>query len=154
MHLIVRTAWALAIAPIAGGAAGLFIYLCYSLATDPSQGLLTDFWDSLRFSLTGGAFYGGMFGVLPSFIVGWPLHLVLQRIHMTGWWAYVALGIGLSAIAGFIVAPLFGLSPTYLDTELRVMLFTCGAIGGLVFWFIRRPDRDAISTTPQPHLPQ
>ena len=148
MPAIIRTALGLFLAPIAGGMTGLLIYLGYSSIVDPTSVVGGDTVDTLRFGVTAGAMYGGLLGVVPSFLVGWPLHIVMQRLRLTQWWAYIALGLLLAAVAGLLVAPTFGMSVIYFGAGIMLMLAMSGAIGGLVFWLIRRPDRDAPASPP------
>ena len=154
MSAIIRTALALLLAPIAGGMAGLLIYLGYGSIFDPTSVVTGDFFDSLRFGVTAGAMYGGLLGVVPSFLVGWPLHIVMQRLRLTQWWAYIALGLLLAAVAGLLVAPTLGMSIFYFGAGIMLMLAISGAIGGLVVWLIRRPDRDAVTSPQRSTAPQ
>jgi hypothetical protein len=84
-----------------------------------------------------------MFGMIISFPVGflllWPAHMLLSRLHWINVIAYIALGAGLGAVLSFgFVELLYGTIPG-------------GAVGGLVFWLIRRPDKDsALTRSPSP----
>lgn len=142
MAAILKTAAAFCAAPIVGGTIGLLLYLSYTNIFYPGSPLAGDFFVTLRLGLTLGALYGGLLGALPSLLVGWPLHMAMQRAGLKQWWHYVVLGVILAAIAALLVSPLMGLDMLYLGLEVMLMMALSGAIGGVVFWLIRRPDRD------------
>mgnify|MGYP000901177172 FL=1 len=155
MSLIVKTAIGLCLAPIVGGMVGLLIYITYENITNPGSFLGGGFFETLRFSLMAGAMYGGLLGGIPSLLVGWPLHLAMQRAGWKQWWAYAGLGVVLALIAGFGIGPVFGLELMYFGGAIVLMLLMSGAIGGLIFWLIRRPDRDAVTApSPPAHPPR
>lgn len=155
MPLIVKTAIGLCLAPIVGGMAGLLIYMSYESIANPGSFLAGGVVETLRFSVMAGAMYGGLLGGIPSLLVGWPLHLAMQRAGWKRWWAYVGLGLLLALIAGFGIGPVFGLELMYFGGAIVLMLLISGAIGGLVFWLVRRPDRDAaIAPPPSAHPPR
>ena len=151
MPLVIKTALALTLAPIAGGMVGLLIYLFHANIFYPTSPLADGFFETLTFGTTAGALYGGMLGIIPSFLVGWPLHMVLQRAGLQQWWAYIVLGVILATVAGLLVAPVFGLNVIEFGLGIMLMMAGSGAIGGIVFWLIRRPDRDPIASPPPEH---
>ena len=136
------TALGLLVAPIVGGALSLVIW---ATASDVLSGNLSG--HSLANGFVGalmfGALYGAWIGLLPAFIIGWPLHVLLLRQRKTHLMVYVAAGAVLALVGFLVVMPLFGMGSLYLTTliELGPAIALAGAIGAAVFWYIRRPDR-------------
>ena len=149
MPAIVKTLVALSVAPVVGGTIGLLLYPGYENACQPNGVFAGDLFVTLRLGLTLGPLYGGLLGIIPSILVGWPLHMAMQRAGLKLWWHYAVLGVILAAIAAPLVSPLMGLDVIYLGIAIMLMMAGSGAIGGLVFWLVRRPDRDAV-TAPSP----
>lgn len=94
-----------------------------------------------------GTFFGATFGQLATFGIGLPAHLWLKKHTTRRAWMYAAVGAGAGLIFGgvFVYGMLFGRSiaaPADIAT-LALASITAGAIGGLIFWVIRRPDKDA-----------
>ncbi|CAN0348110.1 unnamed protein product, partial [Phaeothamnion confervicola] len=138
----VTTALGLLLAPIVGGVFALPIYL---FAVELIQGTLHA--SSLGRDLFGtaqiGAYFGGMMGVIPAFLLGWPVHVALLRTHMTNLLSYIVFGAVIGFVSFFITAPIFGFGNVLSSSvlEMSPVAALCGAFGGLVFWPIRRPDR-------------
>lgn len=152
MSRVIKTIVALCVAPVVGGTIGLLLYLAYENAFQPNSVFAGDLFVTLRLGLTLGPVYGGLLGIIPSLLVGWPLHMAMQRAGLKLWWHYALLGIILAAVAALLVSPLMGLDVIYLGIAIMLMMAGSGAIGGLVFWLIRRPDRDA-TASPLPTPP-
>lgn len=136
------TALGLLLAPIVGGAFALPLYL---LAAEAIQGTLhvgtlgRDLFGTVQF----GAYFGGFMGVIPAFVLGWPVHAALLRRRKTHILFYVVFGAIIGIVSFFIIAPLFGLGDLLSSSLVgsSPVAALCGAFGALVFWPIRRPDR-------------
>lgn len=143
---LVRTLVGLVLAPLSGAAivsVGLFLGLGL-ISGGPIQGLLSG-----SVAATGAEMIAVRFGVIPALVLGWPVHLALLGLRWTQPGFYVALGCWV-AIVGVIVATLgFHYMPEYMEGVMSFYLYVpggaSGAIGGYIFWLIRRPDRDFIS---------
>ncbi|MBL8537833.1 MAG: hypothetical protein JNM59_10565 [Hyphomonadaceae bacterium] len=94
-----------------------------------------------------GAVFGLVFGVLlgiPAMLLGGlPLHALFMRRRWRGVWIYGASAAGIGAIASagyafFDFGP--GITPIL---RFAVLGAGTGALCGLLFWLIRRPDREA-----------
>jgi hypothetical protein len=92
---------------------------------------------------------GGTYGWLFAFAVGWPAHMVLRVLHWSHPVAYLSVGALLGPVL-VVVAEclLFWLLSSYepgvqLTINVPPPAPIGGAVAGLVFWLIRRPDSDA-----------
>lgn len=102
---------------------------------------------TLSSTLGIGTFFGATWGQLATFAFGLPAHLWLKRKTTRQAWMYAFAGAGAGLIFGvvFVYGMVFGGSLAALAdiAALALASLTAGAIGGLAFWFIRRPDKDA-----------
>lgn len=101
-----------------------------------------------------GTLIGATWGQLATTFIGLPAHVWLMRRRLHSGWAYAAVGVLAGAAFGatFVWASVFGATiPDIADAAWLVTAsVAAGAIGGLVFWLIRRPDRDATAPAPPP----
>jgi hypothetical protein len=88
-----RTLAGLLLAPVVGGALAMLGALLVE-----SRGVRADEWSQ---GLFFGALAGGLLGVIPALLIGWPVHLLLLKLRWTSVWTYTGLGglIGLGAVA-------------------------------------------------------
>jgi hypothetical protein len=130
----------LLLAPVVGSAVGLYVY---TAITTLLAGDLTGPLGSAAGILFLGGWFGALMGIIPAFVFGWPLHVVLLRTGKTHLLAYVGLGTVLALLAFVVVYVLYDFGGYWLDTvlELGPAIALAGAIGATTFWFIRRPDR-------------
>lgn len=94
-----------------------------------------------------GTFLGATWGQLATVAIGLPAHLWLKKHTTRRAWMYAIAGAGAGPIFGglFVYGLLFGKSiaaPADI-AALALASITAGAFGGLIFWLIRRPDKDA-----------
>jgi hypothetical protein len=138
--LFFRSLVGLILAPTVGGAAGMVGAELVSLAAQPSAFGGTD---NPFVALILGAYGGGILGAPGAIIFGWPLHLLLLKQRWTHLAVYVSLGAMLGVVSSLLVASLLGQALVQvLFSQLVLVLAFSGAVGGLVFWQIRRPERD------------
>lgn len=108
---------------------------------------------TLSSTLGIGTFFGATWGQLATFAIGLPAHLWLKRKTAGQAWMYAFAGAGAGLIFGvvFVYGMVFGRSLAALAEIAALVLasLTAGAIGGLAFWLIRRPDRDAQPRPPE-----
>ena len=100
-----------------------------------------------------GSAIGATWGQLPILVLSLNAHTQLMKHTTRKAWMYSAAGASAGLIFGalFVGGILFGLQVNLTDIAslIPASLFA-GAIGGLVFWLIRRPDRDATASAPPP----
>ncbi len=84
--------------------------------------------------------YGAYFGWPIAFLIGWPVHILLQLQRANSALHYSIFG----AAIGWILLPVAFIAGalTGLLGLIALGFGLAGAIGGLIFWLIRRPDRD------------
>lgn len=102
-----------------------------------------DFFYFLIVPLFGFA-YAVTTGLLASFVIGAPLHVVLSRLRLRSWLAYCLAG----AAGGMIVYAASILLGVQTAPWLASYLLVSGAGMGATFWLIRRPDRDVAANPP------
>ncbi len=105
-----------------------------------------DPWPVVEMVSTG--FLAGLyFGSLGSLMLGGFLHRVLQDFGQTGPLVYMAtyplIALLCGLVVGVIVAP--GGVAGFMGA-IAMMTAPAGALAGLYFWLIRRPDRIAAET--------
>lgn len=105
-----------------------------------------------------GTVLGSVYGQIAMFGLFLPAHAWMMQNTTRRAWMYAAAGV----ISGLIFGGIFGwmvlfgrnIPSLYDFTWLMTASAAGGVIAGLLFWFIRRPDRDASSSTlpptPQP----
>lgn len=152
---IIVTIVGLIAAPVVGGVVGTTCLAVYSVIANEG-GHVRDMKTFLMiFSMViSGPWIGLLYGVAPALLIGWPVHTYLVRAGRNGLITY-ALG---GAIIGFVGIAI--MMPLLLGLDLiqtlliypvtGLILVAVGASAGLVFWLIRRPDRDASPATPIP----
>jgi hypothetical protein len=87
-------------------------------------------------------------------IFGFPMYLILRSRHLTGLWIATAMGLLIGVLAwfsgGMLIALLFdqgisGARAVLADANWRNGIFwpggAVGALVGILFWIIARPDR-------------
>lgn len=138
--LLLRSIAGLVLGSMAGAAltdlGGMIIALAVS-GFEPSSN------QSLAALLAGGFGFGAMRGaflVLPvAALAGWPLHLALMRV---GWRGILVYGLaGATLMLGAYFIALYCMGAASISWLVLTPLST-GLIVGIVFWLIRRPDRD------------
>lgn len=101
-----------------------------------------------------GTLLGALWGQLATLLVGLPAHVVILGQRTKPAWKYALAGViaGVLFGAAFCWPMLSGVSgPSLANVAwLAIASASAGAIGGLVFWLIRRPDRDAPASAPPP----
>jgi hypothetical protein len=141
---LVRSAMGLTLAPIVGGAIGSLAYVAVSPLLYPQNDFGHPLVSALQ-ALASGAVIGGILGIIPSLVVGWPLHLLLRRMRTTHLAVYIVLGAVLAVpttVLGLLMLLPEWLGGVHPTSESLLLLGACGGAGGLIFWLIRRPDRD------------
>lgn len=122
--------------------AGAFLANCFMViylhATTDGPVIVGPTSATLTFALP--IMYGALFGWPVAFVIGWPIHIVLQLQRANSALHYAIFG----AAVACTLLPLVLISGALTGF---LGLFTsgvglAGAIGGLAFWLIRRPDRD------------
>jgi hypothetical protein len=124
--------------PIVGGGVSAPLTMLVVSILAPSPHVLP----ALLASILAGLVAGTLVGLPIALLVGFPVHLFMKRRGLVRLYHYMALG-GLIALLPFAVisgSPL-ATSPD-LNVQFGMAFGLAGAIGGLIFWLIRRPDRD------------
>lgn len=106
--------------------------------------LLFDGLAGFSFGLISIIFLAGMFGVMAALVLGGPIYYFYRFVGWNSWWNY-CLGGALVAVTAILVifyqGP-FTVDAFFTDIWKFVALFApYGAVAGLAFWAIVRPDR-------------
>lgn len=92
----------------------------------------------------GGFMIGGLLGWPVMMALGLPMHAVLLRTTAAKAWHYVAAGLTIGLAAGFLR---YAMEGGTASTDDLIVLLAIGSVAGglasLMFWLVRRPDRDA-----------
>lgn len=131
------------VAPLASAiAVGVAITTSMSCFVVPAESCLHD---PIGAGLLLGVYAGFMVGLPAMLCIGLPMHAGLVRHRRTALIAYLAAGAIAGVLAAFATAMLVIQPPDGAGS--RLILFAEGAAAGAfaaaIFWFIRRPDRDA-----------
>jgi hypothetical protein len=142
-----RSALGFTLGPLIGGvAAGLALWLLglllsvgHAMPGEPGSLL-----DLTIFAVLVGGYYGATMGIPTALVLGWPLHALLIRLRISHALAYAIIGSALALLAYlFFTSSRLVLLPYFLVDLLNSgAAVLAGAIGGWIFWLIRRPDRD------------
>jgi len=157
-----RVLLAMILAPPAGGAAAaaavVLIGLVFSVL---STGSLSSPGSNVIFYIqivVAGVVIGATYGYPAIVIMGLPLYLLVQRLRIRSLLVWVILGILVASVTGLIVAfwsdreRLADIVKTPADMvrwlvgsfDIFVAVVALGgAVAGLVFWLIVRPDRSS-----------
>lgn len=99
---------------------------------------------SVRLALVLGLVFGFIMGVPVSATLGLALHTMLVETKRTSAIAYAMAG----APAGVCTVLAMGLLDGRFYSWLLLPSCGAGALAGMCFWLIRRPDRDAAPNPP------
>ena len=147
-----RTVTGLIAAPLAGALASSLFYAVLHTQLAPAfeiGSFAAGVFASVIIVMVFALFYG----VPYALFVGWPVHLFLLRVGFTGVFVYGCFAASFTvAFARVFIAPSFGFEPGGPNDllELIGLAIIAGGVGGVSFWLIRRPDRDAVSVSPKP----
>lgn len=150
-----RTFAGLLLAPVAGGLGSpLIVSLVICVIDFINRGFD---WHAFEVMSSLGQFtfyfliYAALFGIPISLAIGTLAYLALRRRGLNGFVVYLVGGATIGMVGAMSVSALAGLGVGLLLFPVFIALMSCsGGIGGLVFWLIRRPDRDAPSASPTP----
>lgn len=141
---IIRTICGLLSAPIVGSVVAMFAALiALQLITGRGFGMPTEqIIPMLQLAVALGAYVG-----LPvAFLFGWPIHVALMQRKTSKAMHYALFGALCAVVTFMIATTITGYVFRFIfhwEFALTGLSFlTAGAIGGIVFWFVRRPDRD------------
>jgi len=146
VRMIVGTAVALVLGAVSSGLASGTIAVAVAMTAGSDASPMTYLMIVMGW---GVMFMAG--GGTAAFLAGTALYVVLRLIRQTAVWPYLVLGSAAFGIAPMIATPLARSLPaeSYPEGSLfsgspvfYIVLAISGAMGGLVFWLIRRPDRD------------
>jgi hypothetical protein len=94
--------------------------------------------------LASGFMLGGLLGWPVMLALGLPMHAALIRKTTAKAWHYALAGLAAGLIAGLLRYAMERGEATVNDlTALLSIGGVAGAVAALVFWFVRRPDKDA-----------
>jgi LytS/YehU family sensor histidine kinase len=92
----------------------------------------------------GGLMVGGLLGWPVMLAIGLPMHAVLIRKTPAKAWHYAVAGLAAGLLAGLLR---YAMERGGAGTNDLIILLAIGGVAGavasLMFWFIRRPDKDA-----------
>ncbi len=142
------------LAPIIGCLVGSGLFVISniafeSLATDSYTARQHELWYILGYVAIYSFQISIVIGVPVSFVFGLAIHVALERASISNLLAYAGAGaaLGIIALELFLLSRGDGASFEY---GIPVLGGLCGGLSALTFWFIRRPDRDALSAPPTP----
>jgi drug/metabolite transporter (DMT)-like permease len=107
---------------------------------------VTDLPHWISFGALGGAFLG----IPTALIAGPPVYLLMKRDRMARASHFAFFGGMTALLPCLLVCGPMVLSSPAAAGPIVALFALAGAIGGLVFWFIRRPDRDIAPAAPRP----
>lgn len=96
----------------------------------------------------GGLMMGGVLGWPLMMLLGLPVHAVLLHTTTARAWHYVAAGLAAGIGAGFLRYARERDATTDDFVTLLSIGGAAGALAALIFWLVRRPDRDTAERTP------
>lgn len=131
----------LVLAPPIGGALAAAALVIAAAIMTPSSGALIN----LHVSIMIGLVVGAVFGVPAALLIGLPVYLAMKRYEIVRRRYYAALGGLIAALLCVVLSGQAMLSSPTLSATLLAAFALGGIIGGIVFWSIRRPDRDSRS---------
>ena len=145
---VVTTIIGLVVAPVVICVSLVIGVIIFSMVMDRGTGIA--YFGGNFTLLIGAVIYGGTFGLVPSVLVALPLHHYFVRKQWNSAVQHGALG----AIAGVLSLILFlAILSIWMPGPSAFMypgayiaiaaIGIAGIPGGLAFWIIRRPDRDA-----------
>ena len=92
----------------------------------------------------GGLMMGGLLGWPLMMAFGLPMHMILLRTTSAKAWHYVTAGLAGGFAAGLLRFAMDGGAASMNDLVILLAIGgLAGALSALVFWLVRRPDRDA-----------
>lgn len=106
-------------------------------------------WRAFAIMTSSGAFtlifliYAVVFGIPITIVIGTPAYLVLKKLGANGFAVYLVGGAIIAIIGAMSAAALTGWGMGLFVSGFILLIASSGGIGGLTFWLIRRPDRDA-----------
>jgi len=108
---------------------------------------------SLTVSVMFGGYYGGVLGLPVALIFGPLIHMLMLDHDVRRWHSYAAFGALIASCIFLLVLAASMHTPFYISGAVAASIILAGAIGGLTFWLIRRPDRDNLPGLPvdSPH---
>lgn len=134
---IARTITGLLCAPVGGAFLTTVIFVAIMSATSDRPVIVGPTSATLTFAVP--LMLGAIYGWPIAFIIGWPAHAYLAKRGDAALSAYIVLG----ACIALALALLLIFAQRLWANWLSFAFFaTAGAITGLTFWLIRRPDRD------------
>jgi hypothetical protein len=94
-------------------------------------------------AITGGIILGALVGWPVMLVLGLPVHALLLRKTPASVWIYAAAGIAIGLLGGsyrYIQARSHSANDL---TQFLAIGAVTGTLAALIFWYARRPDRDA-----------
>jgi len=140
---LIRAIIGLVLAPIVGAIVSVAITFGFASFLNPIGWTSPSTFDLLF----GTVSIGAAAGCPAAFILGPPIHIWLQYRRWVGVHHYIAFGALIGLITALALAVFF-MQAGGAIAIIGFMIIFAGAIGGLVFWLIRRPDRDAPASAP------
>ena len=92
----------------------------------------------------GGFMVGGLLGWPVMLAIGLPMHAVLIRKTPAKAWHYAIAGLAAGLVAGLLRYTMERDGASASDLTLLLAIGgVAGVLAALMFWFVRRPDKDA-----------
>lgn len=135
---IVRSIAGMALAPAIRSIASVALTFAFADFMNPRGAAPNFIWPMI----VGSSIIGACIGWPAALAFGFPAHALMLRRRWTGPWRYAGLG-ALIGLVMTIVLAIFLAQTGAAVFVIGFMIVLAGAIGGLVFWLIRRPDKDA-----------
>lgn len=141
---IILTIVGLLCAPVVGVTVAIYFGMLFDFV---GRGSSIDYAYMLNSAGSVGAVLGAYLGWPTAFLFGWPIHVGLLDRNATKLRHYVGLGAVIGVTLFLTVTLVTGAVRFALDPSFASLALTstaAGALGGLTFWLIRRPDRDRV----------
>ena len=86
-------------------------------------------------ALLMAALFGFPLALLHGALLGMPAYFLMRRRWPLGWWNAVPAGAVIGGVPSYVL---------WQDAKVALLFATCGAVGGLTFWYMARTPRQQV----------